>query len=291
MESTKASLPGPLVTAMWLSIHLDEPDLVVLDTSWYLPALGRDPDEEYRRAHIKGAVRFDLDAASDAESALPHMVPSAERFAGLCERLGIRRDDRIVCYDDSGVNLSAARAWWLFRYFGHERIAVLDGGFGAWARETRPVQIGVVRRYPTGYHIPTANPALIRDLAGIERIVSGSESAQLVDCRSGERFRGEVDEPRPGLARGHIAGSANIPFNTLTDPDAGRFRTPPELAAMIAESGLDISRPIVASCGSGVTACTLALAVEVVRAAGIGPVGPPVAIYDGSWSEWGQTAR
>ena len=168
---------------------------------------------------------------------------------------------------------------------------MLDGGCGAWARETRPVQIGVVRRYPTGYHIPAPNPALIRDLAGIEQIVAGTESAQLVDCRSGERFRGEVDEPRAGLARGHIPGSANIPFTTLTDPETGRFRTPPQLATMISESGLDITRPIVASCGSGVTACTLALAVEVVRAAGLGPVGPPVAIYDGSWSEWGQTAR
>jgi thiosulfate/3-mercaptopyruvate sulfurtransferase len=272
---------------MWLSIHLGDADIVVLDTSWYLPQHGRDAEAEYRRAHIPGAVRFDLDAASDATTALPHMAPSPEHFAALCERLGIHPTDRVICYDGSGVNLSAARAWWLFRLFGHHTVSVLDGGFGAWAAETRPVQVGTVRRLPTGYRVAGVTPSLVRDLEAIERIVAGSDDVQLVDCRSAGRFAGTEPEPRPGLASGHIAGSRNVPFTTLTDSSTGRMHTPAVLVELLQAAGLDVARPIVASCGSGVSACVLALAVEVVRAAGITPVGPPVAIYDGSWSEWG----
>ncbi len=287
MESTKASLPGPLVTAMWLSMHLDEPDLVVLDTSWYLPHHGRDPEAEYRRAHIPGAVRFDLDAASDPAAGLPHTAPSPEHFASLCERLGIHPSDRVICYDGSGVNLSAARAWWLFRRFGHQQVAVLDGGFAAWAAETRPVQVGTVRRLPTGYRVAHGDPSLVRDLDAVARIVAGQDPAQLVDCRSAARFAGDEPEPRPGLARGHIAGSRNVPFTVLTDRTTGRMHQPAALSGLLRDAGLDLARPIVASCGSGVSACVLALAVEVARAAGITPAGPPVAIYDGSWAEWG----
>lgn len=275
---------------MWLSSHLDADDLVVLDASWYLPESGRDADAEYRRGHIPGAVRFDLDAASDPDSPLPHMAPSAERLAALCERLGIGADDRVICYDGSGVNLSAARAWWLFRLFGHQRVAVLDGGFPAWARETRPVQVGSARRQPTGYPTTERTPALWCDRAVIERIVAGTDPAQLVDCRSAERFRGEAPEPRPGLSQGHISGSVNLPFTDLMDATTGQFRRPAELVELLHMLGLDLVRPIVGSCGSGVTACNLALAVEVVRGSGITPVGPPVAIYDGSWAEWGRLA-
>lgn len=288
MESIPAAALPPLLPAVWLAPRLGLEDLVVLDCSWYLPAAGRDPEEEYRRAHIPGAVRFDLDQASAPDGGLPHMLPRPERFSALVERLGIRGSDRVVCYDGSGVNLSAARAWWLFRVFGHQGVAVLDGGFGAWAMQTRPVQVGMTRRAPAGYGVSTVDRRLVRTLAEIEAIVAGDDPAQLVDCRSAERFRGEVDEPRPGLRRGHIPGSRNVPFTAFTDPATGCFRPAAALRAILEEAGLDLARPIVASCGSGVSACALALAVEVIRAAGTGEVGPPVAIYDGSWAEYGK---
>ncbi len=286
MESIVTPALPPVVTAMWLSSQLDRHDVVVLDASWYLPASGRDPEAEFRRGHIPGAMRFDLDAASDPDAALPHMAPSAEHFAELCERLGVSRTDRVICYDTSGVNLSAARAWWLFRLFGHPQVAVLDGGFAAWARETRPLQVGPGRRAPTGYQGATLDARLVRDMHAIERIVAGTAPAQIVDCRSPERFRGEAPEPRAGLARGHIPGSGNIPYTELTVSGDGRMHTADVLEAVLRASGVDASQPIVASCGSGVSACVLALAIEVMRAAGK-DVGPPVAIYDGSWAEWG----
>lgn len=290
MKGTATPPLAPIVSAMWLSSHLDADDLVVLDASWYLPESSRDAEAEYRRGHIPGAVRFDLDAASDPDSPLPHMAPSAERFAALCERLGIGTDDLVICYDGSGVNLSAARAWWLFRLFGHARVALLDGGFPAWARETRPVQVGSARRQPTGYPTRDRMPSLLRDRLAIEAIVAGSDLAQLVDCRSAARFGGEAPEPRPGLARGHIPGSVNLPFTDMLDPGTGEFRRPDELVEMLGALGVDLTRPIVATCGSGVSACNLALAAELVRASGVTPVGPPVAIYDGSWAEWGRLA-
>lgn len=261
---------------------------MVLDCSFYLPSMGRDAEAEYLAAHVPGAVRFDLDAVSDPDSGLPHMLPTPERFAAVVERLGVRPSDLVICYDGSGVNLSAARAWWMFRVFGHRNVVVLDGGFGAWARETRPVQRGMARRLPTGYRVPQVDAGLVRDRAALERIVAGTAAEQLADCRPAARFNGEQEEPRPGLRRGHIPGSENLPFTEFTDPATRLLRTPTQLRALFAEWGLDLARPIVASCGSGVSACALALAVEVVRAADPAGVGPPVAIYDGSWAEWGR---
>ncbi len=288
MESSAAPMTPPLVSANWLTAHGHEPGIVVLDASYYLPAMGRDADSEYLAAHVPGAVRFDLDAASDPDADLPHMLPSAERFAGIAERLGIRPDDRVICYDGSGLNLSSARAWWMFRVFGHHNVSVLDGGFGAWARETRPVQRGVVRRLPTGYRVPVIDRSLVRDRAEVDRVVSGSESAQIADCRSAPRFNGTEDEPRAGLRRGHIPGSVNTPFAEFTNPATRLFKSPAELRALLREHGIDLSRPMISTCGSGVTACTLALAVEVIRAADPEGVGAPVAVYDGSWAEYGR---
>lgn len=288
---TAAGLPSPLVSAHWLTARGHEPGIVVLDCSWYLPDVGRSADAEYLAAHVPGAMRFDLNEVSDQGSDLPHMLPSPERFAAAVERLGIRPEDLVICYDGSGVNLSAARVWWMFRVFGHRHVAVLDGGFGAWAHQTRPVQRGATRRLPTGYRVPALDPALVRDRAALEQIVAGGATEQVVDCRPAARFQGEQDEPRPGLRRGHIPGSTNIPFPEFTDPTTGLFRKPDQLRALFGGRGLDLARPMVASCGSGVSACALALAVEVVRAADATGVGPAVAIYDGSWAEWGRDTR
>jgi len=281
------ALPS-LVPPVWLSSHLHEIDVVVLDCSWYLPGSGRDPELEYRSAHIPGALRFDIDAASDPDTDLPHMLPNPERFAALMEQLGIRRSDRVICYDGSGTNLSAARVWWMFRVFGHAAVAVLDGGFPAWVSATRPVQRNVAKRPPTGYPVPSIDQSLVRDRAGVERIVAGRDAAQVADCRPAPRFREEVDEPRPGVRRGHVPGSSNVPYAELTDPATGLLRSPAALHTLLAERGLDVAKPIMALCGSGTSACVLALAVEVIRESGSREVGAPVAIYDGSWAEWGR---
>ncbi|HET9133978.1 MAG TPA: sulfurtransferase [Gemmatimonadales bacterium] len=285
MQSTPAT---PLVSADELAARLGDPSLAIVDASWHLPSAGRDAEAEYRTAHIPGAVRLDLDQVADLTSDLPHMLPTPERFARAMEQLGIGRDHEVVVYDTSGVNLSAPRAWWMFRCFGHDRVRVLDGGFRAWAAKTRPIQTGTTRRSPTGYRVPPRDASLVVDRAGIEAILAGTRDAQLADCRAADRFEGRVDEPRPGLARGHIAGAKNLPFATLTDPETGAMHPPPVLRALLAERGLDPARPIVAYCGSGTSACALALAIEVLRAADPAHVGPPVAIYDGSWAEYGR---
>lgn len=287
LPETPLILP-PLVSAAWLAPRLKVPGLVVVDGSWYLPTSQRDADLEYRSGHIPGALRLDLDLLSATDSDLPHMLPTPEQFAAAMERLGIQPTDQVVCYDGSGVNLSAARVWWMFRVFGHASVAVLDGGFPVWASVTRPVQRGVAHRVRSGYRVPSINRALIVTRAEVDDIVAGRASAQVADCRPAERWRGEVDEPRPGLRRGHVAGSHNLPYADLTDPATGLLREPAAVRAHLADAGLDPARQIVAMCGSGTSACVLALAIEVLRADGASPVGPPVAIYDGSWAEYGR---
>ncbi len=285
LHSESEAVP-PLVQAAWVAGRRHDSAVVILDASWYLPGSGRDAEVEYRQAHIPDAIRFDLDQISDATSPLPHMLPSAAEFARAMERLGVQPTDHLVCYDGSGVHLSAARAWWMFRAFGHQRVAVLDGGMQAWAAETRPVMTGVSPRPLSDYPVPHEPPRLVCDLEAVQRIVAGEVTAQIVDARAADRFRGEAPEPRPGLRSGHIPGSRNLPFTECTDPATGCFRSADDLLARFTAIGVDLRQPIVASCGSGVTACVLALAVEVIRAAGH-PVGPPVAVYDGSWAEWG----
>ncbi|HEU4698495.1 MAG TPA: 3-mercaptopyruvate sulfurtransferase [Gemmatimonadales bacterium] len=269
----------PLVSTAWLAERLGAPDLRVLDASWYLPAMGRTAREEFLEAHVPGAVFFDLDAASDRTSPLPHMLPPAEVFAGHMQELGIGDGDTVVVYDGSGVNLSAPRVWWTLRAFGHARVAVLDGGFGKWRREHRPLEHGApAPRRGTGPFTARLDPARVRDLEAM-RANLAHRGEQVVDARPAERFSGRFPEPRPGVRGGHIPGSTNVPFTTLVAPD-GTVLPEAELRARFAAAGVDLARPVVASCGSGVTACCVVLGLALLG-------HQDTAVYDGSWTEWG----
>jgi thiosulfate/3-mercaptopyruvate sulfurtransferase len=265
-----------LVSTEWLASRLGSPGLRVVDGSWYLPGSGRDPAAEYAAGHIPGAVFFDLDATSDQTTPLPHMLPPASDFADRMMRLGLNQSDDLVVYDGSGVNLSAPRVWWTFRTLGHRRVAVLDGGMQKWRRENRPIERGVIQ-LPPGHFTARLDPASVRDLAAVRgNLETGAE--QLVDLRSRGRFIGVEPEPRPGLRGGHVPGSRSLPFTELAGPD-GTMLPPGELRRRIEAAGIDLARPIVATCGSGTSACTLVLALDLL--------GLRAAVYDGAWAEWG----
>jgi thiosulfate/3-mercaptopyruvate sulfurtransferase len=226
--------------------------------------------------HIPGAVFFDLDAHSDPASPLPHMLPSADAFAEQMRLLGLNSSDDIVVYDGSGVNLSAARVWWTFRTFGHARVAVLDGGMQKWRRENRPIELGRIG-LPPGQFTARFIPAVVRDLAAVRaNLQSGAEL--VVDLRSRRRFIGVEPEPRPGLRGGHVPGSRNFPLTELVGPD-GTMLPLDELRRRMEAAGVDLTRRIIATCGSGTSACALILALELL--------GRPAAVYDGAWAEWG----
>jgi thiosulfate/3-mercaptopyruvate sulfurtransferase len=271
------SAPAPaLVSTDWLARHLGRPEVVVVDGSMYLPTSGRDPAAEYAAGHIPGAVFFDVEASSDASSPLPHMLPAPSAFAGRMSGLGIGDDHHVVVYDGSGVNLSAPRVWWMFRVMGHERVSLLDGGIGKWRREGRPLETGVACRGRARF---TARPVpgAVRDLAAVRTALEhGTE--QVVDLRSAGRFAGSEPEPRPGLRGGHMPGSRNLPFHELVGP-GGTLLPAEELRHRIAAAGIDPSRPVVATCGSGVSACALVFALHLLGYGG-------AALYDGAWTEW-----
>ncbi len=270
------SLP-PVVSTDWLATQLGAADLKVADASWYLPNSGRDPAAEYAAGHIPGAVFFDIDDVSDHATSLPHMLPSAAAFEDRMSALGLNSSDRVVVYDGSGVNLSAPRAWWMLRIFGHERVAVLDGGLGKWRREGRPLESGKVTPRP-GQFRAQFHPGAVRDLGTVrDNIRTGKE--QLVDMRSRGRFLGSEPEPREGLRPGHVPGSINLPFTELVRPD-GTLLAPDELRNKLAQSGLDLARPVIATCGSGTSACSLLLSLYSIG-------HTDAALYDGAWAEWG----
>lgn len=271
------TLPVPLVSTDWLAEQLGRPGLVVLDASWYLPQMNRDPLHEYRAGHIPGALFWDLDAMSDASSGLPHMLPEPAVAADRIGALGISNEDAVVVYDGSGVNLSAPRAWWHFRALGHERVAVLDGGMARWRAQGRPAQAGEESRPPTSFHAEW-QPRLVRSIEQVRAAV-GSRALDLVDARSAGRFEGREPEPRPGLAGGHIPGARNLPFAQVVDAE-GLVLSPVELRARFATVGIDLVKPVIATCGSGVSAAALALGLEVAG-------HRDYAVYDGSWAEWG----
>jgi thiosulfate/3-mercaptopyruvate sulfurtransferase len=266
----------PLVSTQWLAGHLNAPDVKIADATWFLPTLGRDARQEYAEAHIPGAVFFDIDDIADAASPLPHMLPDAAKFSSRMRRLGLGDGTRIVLYDDNKYSASA-RAWWMLRLFGHPEVAVLDGGLAKWRAEGRPVTDDPVT--PTEAHFTARqNNLLVRDLEQMRANVL-SRREQVVDARSRGRFAAIEQEPRAGLRGGHIPGSVCLPHLELIATD-GTLLPEPELRRRFAAAAVDVSRPVVTSCGSGVTASTLALAFYRLGR-------DDVAVYDGSWSEWG----
>ncbi len=270
------SLLGPLVTVKWLADHRGEPGLRVIDATLFLPNEGLDAAQGFAAAHIPGAQRFDIEAFSDPDSGLPHTVPSPERLAALAGALGLGSGHSIVCYDQRGL-FSAARAWWLLRYFGHSQAAVLDGGLPAWIADGRPTEQGDAPAPAPASFAARPDPARLRSLDAMRaNLATGAEL--VVDARSGPRFRAEAPEPREGMRGGHIPGSANLPFGELLRPD-GTLLPVAELRGRLMRAGAS-ARPVVTTCGSGVTACVVNLALAV---AGL----PEGAVYDGSWSEWG----
>lgn len=268
-----------IVSTDWLAEHLDAPDLVVLDGSWHLPTESRDPHREYLDAHIPGALFFDIDDICDEADGLPHMLPSPARFSSRMRKMGIGDGKRIVVYDTAGM-FSAARVWWTFRVMGSEDVAVLDGGLPKWIREERPVEDGAVNRQERHF-TARRNAGLVCGVDDVQTIVSGGDrhGAQIVDARSPGRFRGEAPEPRPGVRSGRMPGSLNVPFTELLTGD-GAMRPAGEIRAAFERAGVDLSRPVVTSCGSGITAAVLTLGLHIIGHHGH-------TLYDGSWSEWG----
>jgi thiosulfate/3-mercaptopyruvate sulfurtransferase len=267
-------MTDPLVSTAWLAEHLGE--VSILDGSWWMPAEARSGREEYLQAHIPGAAFFDIDAIADRSVDLPHMLPTPQAFAEAAGKLGLSRDRIIVAYDTFGVR-AAARVWWTLRVMGFTKVFVLDGGLRAWRAEGRPVEAGEVVPDPTTV-TPDFHPELVRDVADVRAILA-SRSAQMLDARGGARFRGEVPEPRAGLRAGHMPGARNLPFDSLLEAD-GRLKPAAELAPLFDAAKVDLNQPIVTTCGSGITASVVALAL-----ARLGREGVPV--YDGSWTEWG----
>jgi thiosulfate/3-mercaptopyruvate sulfurtransferase len=265
-----------LVTTEWLATRLGRRGPRVVDASWHMPQLQRDAHTEFVAAHVPGAVFFDIDAIADTRSALPHMLPDARTFAARVGALGIGTGDLVVVYDTRGV-VSAARVWWTFRAFGHDRVAVLDGGLPKWRAEGRPLEAGAPAPRPRRF-AARLRKSLVRDLRQM-RVNVASRREQVLDARSAGRFRGTEPEPRAGLRPGHIPGSLNLPYDRLYRAD-GTLLPPPELREIFAASGLDLARPVVTTCGSGVTASVLALGLHRVGRT-------QVAVYDGSWTEWG----
>jgi thiosulfate/3-mercaptopyruvate sulfurtransferase len=266
----------PLVSTEWLAEHLSAPDVRVADASWYLPQAERDAKTEYAAAHIPRAVFFDIDDLSDEKSPYPHMLAPAPKFASRMRKLGLGDGNLIVVYDGAGI-YSAARAWWMLRAMGHEEVAVLDGGFTKWKREGRPIEDMEANPYPRHF-TPRANNAILRSFEQMKANLA-SHGEQVVDARGAARFNAKEPEPRPGVRGGHIPGSKNIPYTEFTNED-GTLRSPAELALIFAERGIDTKKPIATTCGSGVTAAIASLALTVLGA-------QKVALYDGSWAEWG----
>ena len=278
--SPRIGAPATLVSTEWLAAQLARPQsghsrVRVLDGSWHMPHLERDPRREFEEGHIPGAAFFDIDGIADRSTSLPHMLPSAAQFARQVGELGISNRDLVVVYDVRGV-VSAARVWWTFRAMGHDRVAVLDGGLRKWKAEGRLVETGPAKVAPARFRAHLRR-AIVRNLEQVRRNI-GTRREQVLDARSRGRFAGTEPEPRAGLRGGHIPGSLNLPYDALYHPD-GTMLPPEELRQAFAASGVNPARPVATTCGSGITASVLALGLHLIG-------HRKVAVYDGSWTEW-----
>ncbi len=265
-----------LVSTEWLAEALGAPDLMVFDATKYLPNEPFDGLTKYREAHIPGARFFDIDVVADPDTNLPHMAPTAGRFARLMGEMGISNATRVIFYDQKGLQ-SSARGWWLMKLFGHEKAAVLDGGLPKWLAEGRATETGDAKSAAPSSYTPDFRADLVKGIGDVKRIIAQG-GALILDARAKGRFDGTAPEPRPGLPSGHMPGAKSVPFNELLNADF-TMKDAAALRARFAAAGADGTKPIVTSCGTGVTACILALGL---RQAGLGDA----AIYDGSWTEW-----
>lgn len=265
-----------LVETDWLAERLKAPDIVVIDATLYLPTVPRNAYEEYRNAHIPGAIFFDIEELSDVTNPMPHMLPSPEKFASRVKAMGIGDGTRVIAYDTQNMS-SAARAWWMFRVMGHDDVAILNGGFPKWRAENRAIETVEPPRRSERHFTIRKNGGLVRDMADVKALI-GSDKVQIVDARSAGRFAGNEAEPRDVPRLGHMPGAKNLPYTELVRPD-GTFKSAEEIAAVFAQHDIDPNRPVVASCGSGVTACVIAFALTRLGQ-------NHAAVYDGSWTEW-----
>ena len=269
-----------VVSTAWLAGHLTDPNLAILDGSWHLPPENRDGGKEFLDAHIPGAQFFDINTIADTSTGLPHMLPSDDQFAAAMKSMGIGDGTRVIVYDTKGL-FSAPRVWWTFRVMGCATVAVLDGGLPRWLAERRPVEAGPAHGRPEQTFTVRRNSSLVRDIDDVRNILS-EKSAQIVDARPAARFTGAVPEPRAGLTQGHMPGARNLPFSQLINAD-GTLKSEGEMRAVLAAAGVDAAQPVVASCGSGVTASMVALSLTLLG-------NLDTAVYDGAWAEWGADA-
>ena len=272
-------MTDPLVSTAWLAERLGSDELRVVDATWFMPGEPHTGAQAYAAGHIPGAVFFDIDAIADRASDLPHMLPPADIFADAAGALGLRRDLIVVVYDAQGM-FSAPRVWWSLRTMGFPEVFVLDGGLLKWRAEGRPVETATPHPAPASME-PAFDPSLLADLEGVRRALAGG-AAQVVDARSAARFRGEAPEPRTGLRSGHMPGARNVPWNNLVNPD-GTMKSAAEIRLVFEKAGVDLSAPLVTTCGSGISAALLALALARLGR-------DDAAVYDGSWTEWGARA-